>query len=58
MKPVQMDTSEIQKILANRIASLELQLATEQAARQAIIKYAEELEKKLEKYEKMENAKK
>ena len=58
MKPVQMDTSEIQKILANRIASLELQLATEQAARQAIIKYAEELEKKLEKYEKMENIKK
>lgn len=54
MKPVQMDTSEIQKILANRIAGLELQLATEQAARQAIIKYAEELEKKLEKYEKME----
>ncbi|GAE32456.1 hypothetical protein [Halalkalibacter hemicellulosilyticus] len=42
------DFKEVQAKLANKIAILEVQLATEQAAKQAVIKYAEELEKQVE----------
>lgn len=48
MKPVNLDFSNVQNILATKIANLEVQLANEQAARQAIIEYAESLEKQLE----------
>lgn len=51
MKPINVDFQEIQKKLALKIANLEVQLATEQTAREAIMKYAEELEQKLKKYE-------
>ena len=48
MKPVNIDFSNVQYLLATKIANLEVQLANEQAARQAIVEYAESLEKKLE----------
>jgi len=51
MKQVTYDHKEVQNKLAIRIANLELQLANEQAAKQAIVKYAEELELKLEEKE-------
>ncbi|MGY6765680.1 hypothetical protein ACW73O_11650 [Faecalibacterium prausnitzii] len=48
MKPVNYDFSNVQNLLATKIANLEIQLANEQAARQAIVEYAESLEKQLE----------
>jgi tetrahydromethanopterin S-methyltransferase subunit G len=45
---VNFDGQEVTQRLGGRIASLEIQLASEQAAKQAIIRYAEELEQKLE----------
>jgi len=48
MKPINYDFQDVQNLLATKIANLEVQLANEQAARQAIVKYAESLEKKLE----------
>lgn len=48
MKQVNYDFSTVQNILATKIANLEVQLANEQAARQAIVEYAESLEKQLE----------
>lgn len=50
-KQVTFDVQEMYKALAGKIASLEIQLASEQTAKQAIVKYTEELEQKLEKYE-------
>lgn len=52
MKPVSYKGEDVQVKLANKIANLELQLANEQVAKQAIIKYAEELESKIESDEK------
>ncbi|WP_156290795.1 hypothetical protein [Oceanobacillus salinisoli] len=52
MKPVNYDFNDVQTALANKIASLELQLANELAAKQAIVKYAEELEKEVEELKK------
>lgn len=49
MKEIKYDGKDVQTILANRIANLEVQLANEQVAKQAIIKYVGELEQKLEK---------
>ena len=51
MKQVTYDHKDVQIKLAGRIANLELQLANEQTAKEAIIKYAEELELKLEEKE-------
>ena len=48
MKPINYDFSNVQNLLATKIANLEVQLANEQAARQAIVEYAESLEKQLE----------
>ncbi|SDZ51259.1 hypothetical protein SAMN05421736_11581 [Evansella caseinilytica] len=48
---VTFEAQEVCKLLAQKIASLEIQLASEQTAKQAIVKYTEELEQKLEKYE-------
>lgn len=48
MKPVNLDFSNVQNLLATKIANLEVQLANELAARQAIVEYAESLEKQLE----------
>lgn len=47
IKQVRYRAEDVQKNLADRIAKLELQLANELAAKQAIIKYVEELENKL-----------
>lgn len=47
IKKVSYEAKDVQTKLASRIASLEIQLANEQAAKKAIIKYAEELETKL-----------
>ncbi|MCR6097168.1 hypothetical protein HXA31_03135 [Salipaludibacillus agaradhaerens] len=44
---VTFDVQEVYKILAGKLASLEIQLAAEQVAKEAIVKYAEELEYKL-----------
>lgn len=52
MKPVEVQFEDIQQILTSRIASLENDLAIEQASKKAIIKYAESLEKKIEELEK------
>ncbi|UTR14095.1 hypothetical protein MM221_16120 [Salipaludibacillus sp. LMS25] len=41
------DVQEVYKILAGKIASLEMQLAAEQVAKEAIVNYVEELEGKL-----------
>ena len=46
IKQITYDHKEVQNKLAIRIANLELQLANEQSAKEAIIKYAEELELK------------
>jgi len=51
MKELNFSTSEVQTKLASKIAILEVQLANEQAAKQAIVKYAESLEKKIEELE-------
>ena len=51
MKSVTYEHKDVQQKLAIRIANLELQLANEQSAKEAIIKYAEELELKLEEKE-------
>lgn len=51
MKDLKYDFQTVQNKLATRIAELEIQLANEQAAKQTIIKYAEELEQKLEEKE-------
>ena len=51
IKQITYDHKEVQNKLAIRIANLELQLANEQSAKEAIIKYAEELELKLEEKE-------
>lgn len=51
MKNVTYEHKDVQQKLAIRIANLELQLANEQSAKEAIIKYAEELELKLEEME-------
>lgn len=48
-KDVKYDFQSVQNKLAARIAELEIQLANERAAKEAIIKYAEELENKIEK---------
>ena len=55
IKQVTYDHKEVQNKLAIRIANLELQLANEQTAKEAIIKYAEELELKLEAKEEVED---
>ncbi|WP_078597108.1 hypothetical protein [Evansella clarkii] len=47
MKKVTYNSNDVQAKLANKIASLEVQLANEQAAKQAIINYAEKLEEKV-----------
>jgi len=47
-KDLKYDFQSVQNELALEIASLKIQLANEKAAKQAIIKYAEELEKELE----------
>lgn len=52
MKKVNYDLKDAQNELGIEIASLKVQLANERAAKKAIIKYAEELELKLEQYEK------
>ena len=52
IKQITYDHKVVQNKLAIRIASLELQLANEQAAKEAIIKYAEELEQKIDEFEK------
>ncbi|WP_176555749.1 hypothetical protein [Virgibacillus ndiopensis] len=51
MKQIKYDAKEVQNILANDIAGLKIQLANEVAAKNAIVRYAEELEQKLAKYE-------
>ena len=51
MKNVTYEHKDVQQKLAIRIANLELQLANEQSAKEAIIKYAEELELKLKEKE-------
>ena len=48
MKTVNYEFDTVQNLLATKIATLEIQLANEQAAKQAIINYAESLEKQLE----------
>lgn len=48
MKPINYDFQDVQNLLATKIANLEIQLANEQAARQAIVEYTESLEKQLE----------
>lgn len=50
-KNINITQEEIVEKLVVKIANLEVQLATEQTAREAVMKYAEELEQKLEKYE-------
>ena len=55
MKSVTYEHKDVQQKLAIRIANLELQLANEQSAKEAIIKYAEELELKLEEKEEVED---
>lgn len=55
MKPVNYDFQDVQNLLATKIANLEVQLANEQAARQAIVEYAESLEKQLEELKKEES---
>lgn len=52
MKPVKYDFSDVQTEFANIIADLGAQLANERAAKKAIVKYAESLEKKIEELEK------
>lgn len=47
-KDLKYDFQSVQNELALEIASLKIQLANEKAAKQAVIKYAEELEQKLE----------
>ncbi|MYL56209.1 hypothetical protein GLW20_01660 [Virgibacillus halodenitrificans] len=51
MKSVQYDMKEVNRKLGEKIANLEIHLANEQAAKQAIIKYAEELEGQLESHQ-------
>lgn len=48
MKTVNYEFDTVQNLLATKIATLEIQLANEQAAKQAIINYAESLEKEIE----------
>lgn len=48
MKPIQADMGDVQRTLASRIADLEVQLAYERTAKNAIMKYAEELEARIE----------
>lgn len=55
-KTLNYDFNEVQNVLAGKIATLELQLANEIAAKNAVVKYAEELEKKIEKLEGKKNA--
>ncbi|MGG3920681.1 hypothetical protein ABEV41_01805 [Geobacillus thermodenitrificans] len=55
MKPVNYDFNTVQNILATKIANLEIQLANEQAAKQAVIQYAESLEKQLEELQSNKN---
>lgn len=52
MKPIQYDFNDVQSEYANIIADLGAQLANERAAKKAIVKYAESLEKKIEELEK------
>lgn len=51
MKQVKYDFQTVQNKLAAKIANLEIQLANEQAAKEAIIKYAEELESRVDELE-------
>ena len=55
MKEVKFDYQDVQEQLANKIAVLELNLVNEKAQKNAVVKYAEELEQKLNKTD--ENAK-
>lgn len=55
-KDLKYDFQSVLNKLAAKIANLEIQLANEQAAKEAVIKYAEELEKEIEELEK-KNAK-
>jgi len=55
MKELQFNYQDIQEHLANKIAVLELNLANEKTQKNAVVKYAEELEQKLNKTD--ENAK-
>ncbi|SET02658.1 hypothetical protein SAMN05421676_102369 [Salinibacillus kushneri] len=50
MNPVKINAQDVQANLANKIANLELQLANEIAAKQSVVKYAEELEDIIEKH--------
>jgi len=47
MKELSYDAKEVQNNLANEIGTLQLRLANEIASKKAVIKYAEELEEKL-----------
>lgn len=51
-KQVEYNFQDVQGKLGLKIANLEVQLANEQSAKEAIIKYAEELERKIEELEK------
>lgn len=51
MKPIQCDFNDLQSEYAKIIADLGAQLANERAAKKAIVKYAEALEKKIEELE-------
>ncbi|MCC2251961.1 MAG: hypothetical protein ACQEWU_18715 [Bacillota bacterium] len=51
MKPINYNSIDVQTKLAEKISELEMQLASEFVAKKAVIRYAEELEQKLEKYE-------
>lgn len=51
-KQLNFTIEDIEQHYATRIAQLEVQLAREIAAKKAIVKYAESLEKKIEELEK------
>lgn len=57
-KQVEYNFQDVQGKLGLKIASLEVQLANEQAAKEAIIKYAKELEEKVAELEKKVDKKK
>lgn len=53
MKEVTYNINDVYSILVNKIASLELQLATEKASKNAMVKHINELEGKLKETDKV-----
>lgn len=58
MKQVNYTLQDVQNKLGVKIANLEIQLANEQSAKEAIIEYAKELEKKVAELEEKVDKKK